>query len=280
MVGTGLIVDERGYVITNRHVVGAETHVKVRLLDRTDLTGRVIYTDPSTDLAIIQVTTKTRLPAQSLAPASDLLEGEDVIAVGHPFGYSYTVSKGIVSALNREIRMPNGYVLTGLIQTDAAINPGNSGGPLININGEVIGINVALREGAQSIAFAINADTVKRVLLDRLSALQVSGVNHGLKVQERVVAPSGPRQQLVLSGVDSKVASAGSVLKQGDQILCVGDRTVCNQFDLERAFWDSKPGVPVTLKVLRQGREITVQWTVQGNGSSQVAAAASRKNAR
>ena len=107
-----------------------------------------------------------------LAPVDDLMVGETVIAIGHPFGYTHTVSTGIISALGREITMPTGDVLTGLIQTNASINPGNSGGPLLNINGEFIGINVALREGAQNIAFAINAGTVKSFLQQHLSATQ------------------------------------------------------------------------------------------------------------
>src|SRR5438105_2865554 len=149
MTGTGLIIDKRGYIVTNYHVISGSQRTTVRLLDDTVLTATVIAEVPEKDLAILRVKAGRDLPAQSLAPSKDLEEGEDVIAIGHPLGYSYTVSKGIVSALKRKISMPNGYTLTGLIQTNAQINPGNSGGPLVNIAGRVIGINVALREDAQ-----------------------------------------------------------------------------------------------------------------------------------
>ncbi|HEX3314431.1 MAG TPA: trypsin-like peptidase domain-containing protein, partial [Gemmataceae bacterium] len=158
--GTGVVVDERGLIITNKHVVGTNRNVYVFLNDNTEIVGDVLMADAKFDLAVVRVKAGKALHALRLAPTSDLMVGEDVIAIGHPYGYVNTVSRGIVSALGREITLPSGHMLTGLIQTDASINPGNSGGPLLNINGELIGINVALREGAQGIAFAINTTTV------------------------------------------------------------------------------------------------------------------------
>src|SRR6516162_450693 len=187
MIGSGVLVDERGIIVTNRHVVGAKTSVTVCLFDKTTLTGEVLAGDPACDLAIIRIQTDKKLTALPLAPVNDLMVGETVIAIGHPDGYTNTVSTGIISALDREIEMPTRDVITGLIQITAAINPGNSGGPLLNVNGELIGINVALREGAQGIAFAINAGDVKAFLAKHLSALKVSGVLHGLECQEKVL---------------------------------------------------------------------------------------------
>src|SRR5262245_5883295 len=184
MVGTGVIVDERGYVITNRHVVGAGRNVKIQLHDGDLLTGEVVVTEASWDLAVVRIRTEKSLAALPFAPVADLMVGETVIAVGHPYGYQHTVSTGIISALDREVEMPTGDVLTGLIQTSAPINPGNSGGPLLNINGELIGINVALREGAQAIAFAINAGSAQRVLKKHLSASRLAGIDHGLVCKE------------------------------------------------------------------------------------------------
>jgi serine protease Do len=261
--GTGVIIDERGYIITNRHVVAGADKIIVRFVDDTELQATLILQDANSDLAILKVDSTRKLPALPLAPADDIEVGEDVIAIGHPYGYSYTVSKGIVSALGRKIELPTGHVLKGLIQTSAPINPGNSGGPLVNINGEFIGVNTALRDGAQNIAFAINTDTIKRLLSEKLSALKVAGVSHGLHVQEKVVAETGDRQQLIVSEATGK-----SGLKNGDVIRCVGNLDVKNSFDLERSLWDSRPGQQVEIRVVRDGHELRVTLTLAGEGAA------------
>jgi serine protease Do len=265
--GTGVIIDERGYIITNRHVVAAADTVIVRFVDDSELQASVVLMDANTDLAILKVRSDKKLPALPLAPAGDLEVGEDVIAIGHPYGYSYTVSKGIISALGRKIELPNGVMLKGLIQTSAPINPGNSGGPLININGEFIGVNTALRDGAQNIAFAINTDTVKRLLSEKLSALKVAGVSHGIHTQEKVVAEKGDRQQLVVIAMAETPGSVG--LQPGDVIRCVGSQPVKNSFDLERSLWDSRPGQHVEIRVLREGQELNITLTLtSGDGAA------------
>lgn len=265
MVGTGLIVDENGYIITNRHVTGGKKHVRVRLHDDTDLIGEVVAFDTNLDLAVVRVTTKLKLKALPLAPTADLILAETVIAIGNPFGYEGTVSVGTISQLNREIPMPNDFTMTGLIQHTAAINPGNSGGPLVNINGEVIGVNVALRDGANLIAFAINATTVKTFLNKHMSALRVSGIDHGTNVEEKIVAETGDRQRVVVK------AAAHAELKAGDEIKAIGDVKVVNAFDFERSLWNTKPGEKVAVKVVRGGREVNVTLTM-ANGVGQVAA--------
>jgi serine protease Do len=194
VVGTGVVVDERGYAVTNRHVVRGAEHVAVVLSDRTEVAARVLTEDAHHDLAILKLSAEKKLAALTFAPGSDLMVGETVIAIGHPFGYTNSVSTGIVSALDRSITMPEGEVLSNLIQTNASINPGNSGGPLLNINGELIGIKVALREGAQGIAFALNADTVQQVLSKHLSAGKVSQVGHGIRSKEVVKEGAAARQ--------------------------------------------------------------------------------------
>jgi serine protease Do len=176
VIGSGVIIDPRGLIVTNAHVVSNNSRVHVRLNDGTNLTGAVLFSEPRWDLAIVQVDAGRPLPALALANVDDLMVGETVIALGHPYGYTDTVSTGIVSALGREITMPNGHTITGLIQADASINPGNSGGALVNIDGELIGINVALRDGAQGIAFALNADLVRGVVAQRLAALGINGI--------------------------------------------------------------------------------------------------------
>jgi serine protease Do len=261
-VGTGVVIDERGYIVTNRHVVGSRPVVTVRLSDGKELAGKVLLASPNHDLALVHVNAGIKLKALTLAPVTDLMVGETVIAIGHPYGYSNTVSVGIISALNRTITMPTGEVLTGLIQTDASINPGNSGGPLLNINGELIGINNAIRDGAQGIAFAINAGTVRDLLATKLSALKLAGVGHGMQCCEKVVAETGDRQFVVVAAVYQDTPAAVAGLRQGDEILTIGERRVVNNFDLERFLWDKRPGQQVQLKVRRQGREISVTLTL------------------
>ncbi len=266
VVGTGVIVDERGYAVTNRHVTRNADRFIAVLTNKTELRARLIAEDEDHDLAILRLESNRKLAALTLAPAGDLMVGETVIAVGHPFGYTNTVSTGIISALGRRITMPEGQDLDGLIQTNASINPGNSGGPLLNINGELIGINVAFREGAQGIAFALTSDTVQEVLSKYLSASRVSRLGHGLNCHEVVAEDSAPRQRLVVDKVAPSSPAAAAGLQPGDVLVRVGDRAVTNRFDLERAFWGYHPGDQVSAAILRQGKPTRVAIRLAGMG--------------
>jgi len=260
--GTGVIVDERGYVVTNSHVVAASDRVMVSLADGREVAATIVTEDAHHDLAVLRLSTTRKLQALAFSTSSDLMVGETVIAVGHPFGYSNTVSTGIVSGLGREINMPTGEVLRDLIQTNASINPGNSGGPLLNINGELIGLNVAIREGAQGIAFALSADSVQQVLSKHLSSAKMAGVSHGLNVTEQTRDEEGPaRQQVVVQDATGAAASAG--LRRGDAIIRVADRTVYNRLDVERAVWDCKAGERVAVKVVRDGKVMSLDLTLE-----------------
>jgi len=273
IIGTGVVIDDRGYVVTNRHVVAGADTVVVLLADGTDLTATVQVEDAAHDLAVLKLPGGKKYQELPFGPGSDLMVGEDVIAVGHPFGYTDTVSTGIVSAVGREITMPTGETLTNLIQTSAGINPGNSGGPLFNIRGELIGINVALRENAQGIAFALNADTVQQTLSQHLSAGKMAKVQHGLTCHEAVVAEEGPaRQQVVVDDAADKSPAAAAGVKRGDVLLKVNDRAVTNRFDVERALWDSKPGDKIEAVVSRDGKETTLSLKLaKGDGSERLA---------
>jgi serine protease Do len=272
--GTGVIVDERGYVVTSCHVVAAAQRVRAVLADGTELSAQVLVEEPGTDLAILRVRSQKALQALPLGPGSDLMVGETVIAVGHPYGYVNTVSTGIISALSRKITMPTGEGLTNLIQTNASINPGNSGGPLLNINGELIGINAALRDGAQGIAFAINAETVKTMLQRHLNILRVAGVDHGLYCTERVNPEGRERQHVVVAEVAQATPASAAGVKPGDEILRVAGQSVCNPFDVERALWGYKAGERVSLALVRRGREMTLNLTLaEGTEARRTAAA-------
>ena len=281
-VGSGVVVSESGLIVTNRHVIDGKASVKVRMntglgLDGKviyhDLDGKVIYHDPDVDLALVKIdplalvkiNPKAKLHVLKLGAADDMILAEKVIAIGSPYGYDGTVSVGIISALNREINLPNGVPIKGLIQTTAAINPGNSGGPLINSLGEVIGINVAMRNGAQNIAFAINANTVDKFLDDYYKL--ASPVQHGMTLEKKVVAEVGDRQVVLVK----KAADSG--LKQGDQLVTVAGQKVANEFEVEQALYQSKPGEKVQVRVLRDHQEVNVVLTLAASkvGAGQVA---------
>ena len=163
-MGTGLVLDPRGYVVTNYHVVEGVKRIEVTLSSGRTVSASLVSHDPRTDLAVIKIATDSLLPVARIGTSSDLMIGETVLALGNAYGYEHTVTRGIISALHRNVEVSRTQRYDDLIQTDASINPGNSGGPLVNIDGEVIGINVAVRAGAQGIGFAIPIDHVLDVV--------------------------------------------------------------------------------------------------------------------
>lgn len=169
VTGSGVIVEDSGYILTNHHVIAGAEEIIVVLNDGREFTATIIGQDPGTDLALIKVEADTPMPAATLGDSSQIEVGEWVVAIGNPRGYDWTVTAGVVSALDREIVSMTGQTVRGLIQTDASINPGNSGGPLLNARGEVIGINeliISGSGGSEGIGLAIPINTVKLVLDD------------------------------------------------------------------------------------------------------------------
>jgi serine protease Do len=163
-MGTGVIVDGSGLIVTNVHVVGSNKTMNIQLIDKTPLVGEVLLVKGEYDLAVVKITTSNKLDVLPPCKSDKVYLGEDVIAIGHPYGYSYSISRGILSATGRKIPLPSGVDIEDVFQVDAAINPGNSGGPLMNINGDLIGINFATRQGAELISFAIPVKKVREVL--------------------------------------------------------------------------------------------------------------------
>jgi serine protease Do len=192
--------------------------------------------------------------------SSDLMIGETVITIGNAFGYENTVSVGIISSLHRDVTLSDEQVYRNLIQTDAGINPGNSGGPLININGELIGINVAVRAGAQRIGFALPIDEVKRVAAEMLSTRRIASTWHGLVVDD---VRRGFQRLVVITEVQPASPGELAGFKAGDELIKVGEIPVTCTLDLERGLLDSHPGKPTKLLVRRAGAESALALDVR-----------------
>lgn len=164
VAGTAFVVREDGVLLTCAHCVGSKKEVKVRLADGRELTAKVLTSVPEHDVAVLKVSVKDKLPALPLAQLDDLQVGETVIAIGNPFGELQSVTAGVVSGKGRTIGLNSGVTLTGLVQTDAAINPGNSGSPLLNADGDVVGMVCAIHNGANCMAYAVNAAVLREYL--------------------------------------------------------------------------------------------------------------------
>lgn len=257
-MGTGVIVDSRGYIVTNAHVVEKVNTLRVRLADGSTYDATVLSVDKATDLAVLKIDAGRMLPALALGSSHDLMIGEPVFAVGNAFGYENTVTDGIVSQVNRTVKLNEVLTYQDLIQTNASINPGNSGGPLLNINGDVIGINVAIRAGAQNIGFAIPSDTVRRVIADLLSVRRVTGKSHGLRYQD-VATSVGEATLLHLQATRVEGASERAGIKPGDWVVRVGETSVQSGVDFERALLDVASGQNVPVVVRRDGKDQTLQ---------------------
>ena len=225
-MGTGVVIDSRGYILTNYHVVQGVKVIEVSTAEREKTTAQLLAHDPATDLAILKIETKKPLPTIKLGSSSDLMLAEQVTAVGNAYGYEHTVTLGIISALKRTVQVNDEQIYRNLIQTDAAINPGNSGGPLLNVNGEMIGINVAVRIGAQGIAFAIPVNDAIEVAADLMAEIVPNSLFHGMSTRT-VYVDNKPR--LVIESVQKDGPAAKAGLRSGSQIVSVeGKDSVCD----------------------------------------------------
>jgi len=256
--GTGFVIDNRGTIVTNAHVVGESTSATVRRGDsRSAIAADVLGTDPSSDLAVLRADPSRLGTPRPLALAnSDAVRvGDDVVAVGHPFGLDRTATAGIVSGLGREIEAPNGFSIDEVIQTDAAINPGNSGGPLVDMRGRVVGVNSQIATagagGNVGVGFAVPANTVRDVVprlargekIERpyLGVTTAAGAG-GVEVQALV--PGGP--------------AARRGLEPGDRIVSVDGHAVTEPGDVNDAIDGRRPGDTVTVVVERDGRRESI----------------------
>jgi S1-C subfamily serine protease len=287
--GSGFVIDGEGHILTNNHVIEGAEKVTVKLGEsEKTYTAKVVGADPGTDIALLKVNAPTKeLHPLALGNSSDVEVGDPVVAIGNPFGLDRTVTSGIVSALQRQIQAPNGFSINHVIQTDAAINPGNSGGPLIDAQGEVIGINSQIATGGGGngnvgIGFAIPIDTVR----SEIHQLETSGeVEHpflgieggsvtpelakalNLPVEEGVlvqrVDKGGPADEAGLQGGHTTATINGAEIRLGgDIITAVNGKRIATMEELIEKIGESKPGDELELSILRDGQEKTATVTV------------------
>jgi serine protease Do len=265
-LGSGAIIDPAGTIVTNEHVIRGASTIRVVLADGRTLEAEVIGSDAANDLAVLKVNAKEALPVAKLGTSSDLMIGETVVAIGSPFGLSKTVTAGVVSAVGRTFRA-DGRVYNDFVQTDAAINPGNSGGPLLNVDGEIIGINTAIfGGGAQGIGFAIPADKVRRIVdeLTRFGKVRPAWV--GIDTVD--LAPRVARQLgwdraygALVTAVEPGSPAAQAGVQRGDVVAELGGSRIedAEDFDTRVRGYPARSAFPLVL--FRQGGLRTVQVT-------------------
>ena len=267
-VGSGVVLDDKGRILTNNHVIQGAQSVTATLSDGRSYPASVVGTDPKTDLAVIQIEAVKLDPAR-LGDSKTLEVGEDVIAVGHALGLKGgpTVSKGVVSALGRTIEIDNQSSMVDLKQTDASINPGNSGGPLANSKGEVIGINTAIIQGSNGIGFAINIDDAK-IIVKQL--IQNGIVNRGFIGISPFNVTDSIRKQLdlpvaegvIIARVIEGFAAESAGLQVEDVIVRLGGIEINNAGDLSKFLISHLPGETITVEFYRRGTLSTVDLTL------------------
>jgi S1-C subfamily serine protease len=260
-LGSGVVVSPDGFVLTNAHVVERGARFRVQLLDGRELPARVIGIDPASDLAVLRVETKERLPYLAAGRSDDLMIGETVIAIGNPFGLAHTVTTGVVSALHRKVGDPRRQ-LFDMVQTDASINPGNSGGPLVNIQGQLIGVNTAiLGDRSAGIGFAIPIDRALRVAEDLIRHGEVREGFTGVAVRDEPVKSDrigGDRVRVQVSGVETGSPAAAAGVRKGDVVESVGDVPVESAAEYRFRVRDVPVGGAVRLGLLRGKERVQV----------------------
>jgi serine protease Do len=274
-LGSGVIVDPKGLILTNEHVIQGASSIKVTLSDQREFEAKVVGADPPSDLAVLKIDAREPLPVIPMGRSSDLMIGETVIAIGNPFGLSHTVTTGVISALNRSIRTES-RIYRDFIQTDAAINPGNSGGPLLNIDGELIGINTAIYQKAQGVGFAIPIDRARMIMKELIEHGEVHPAWIGVEVQSlddtlaRSLGLSG-RKGVIVTQVSPKGPAERAGLRRGDLILNVGKERVTNRQEFMDAISSYTGGTPIELRIMRDGKEKELKVIAEALGPREAA---------
>jgi Do/DeqQ family serine protease len=267
-LGSGVIIDgKRGFILTNKHVIVKSSTITVALRDGREFKAQIIGADPDSDLAVLRISPKGDLPAIEMGNSNNLMIGETVIAIGNPFGFSNTVTTGVISATNRSIKVDNAFY-HDFIQTDASINPGNSGGPLLNIYGELIGINTAIYAKAQGIGFAIPINKARRIVTDLIKYGEVIPAWIGVTVQDLDAELARYLKATAVKGVlVKKTEKPGPAFKagihEGDIIRSIGSRKILSQNDFNTAMSNISAGETININIWRNGktRDISVTFS-------------------
>ena len=261
-LGSGVIIDgKRGIIITNSHVIANTGIIKVVLKDEREFTAKIIGADPASDLAVLRIETKQPLPSLKMGSLDDLMIGETVIAIGNPFGFSNTVTTGVISAVNRSIRTKD-RVYHDFIQIDASINPGNSGGPLLNINGDLIGINTAIYAKAQGIGFAIPVAKARKIVSDLIKHGEVIQPWIGVTVQNldkklaRYLSFPG-KSGVLVKAVEKSSPAKKAGIHNGDIITSINNITVLSFENYHTAMRGFATGDLLNISIWRNSKTIT-----------------------
>ncbi len=257
-LGSGVVIDPKGYILTNDHVVMRASRIQITMPDGSEAEAKIIGADPKFDLAILKVDLKKDLPAARTGDSDALMIGETVIAIGNPYGLNQTVTTGVVSAVGRSMKTDEGRVFNDFIQTDASINPGNSGGPLVNLAGEVIGINTAIYANAEGIGFAIPINRAMRAVADLIRFGRIEKTWTGLRMQElsaqlaRRMGMDSPAGALVADVIpDSPASRAG--FKSGDIVTKIDNRQVASMSNFVEIIGSYLVGDSATIEYVRDG---------------------------
>lgn len=259
-LGSGVVISSDGLVVTNSHVVGQANTVRVIVPDGSTAEARVLGRDPDTDIALLRADSNFGAVAE-LGDSKSLRRGQIAIAIGNPLGFDWTVTAGVVSALGRSMRASTGRLIDDVIQTDAALNPGNSGGPLVATNGKVIGINTAVIQGAQGIAFAVAANTARFVVSEimrhgrvRRAFIGISADTVPLPRRTALAAGIAATSTLRVRSLEGGGPAVQAGILVGDLILAVDGHPVTGVDDLIRLLDGERIGRPVELKLIHAGR--------------------------